>query len=74
MIEACELKYHPIDLPNPLEAINFRMEQAGLSIKDLEPMIGQTNRVYEVHSYKWPLTLRMIRNLNKDFGILRKCS
>jgi len=45
------------------------MEQAGLSIKDLEPMIGQANRVYEVLNYKRPLTLRMIRNLNKGLGI-----
>ena len=41
----------------------------GLSIKDLEPMIGQPNRVYEVLSHKRPLTLRMIRNLNKGLGI-----
>ena len=43
--------------------------KAGLSIKDLEPMIGQPNRVYEVLSHKRPLTLRMIRNLNKGLGI-----
>ena len=39
------------------------------SIKDLEPMIGQANRVYEVLNYKRPLSLRMIRNLNKGLGI-----
>ena len=49
--------------------IKFRMDQAGLSVKDLEPMIGQPNRVYEVLSHKRPLTLRMIRNLNKGLGI-----
>jgi len=69
LIEAYERKHHPIDLPDPVEAIKFRMEQAGLSIKDLEPMIGQPNRVYEVLSHKRPLTLRMIRNLNKGLGI-----
>jgi len=69
LIEAYERKHHPIDLPDPVEAIKFRMEQAGLSIKDLEPMIGQANRVYEVLNYKRPLTLRMIRNLNKGLGI-----
>jgi len=69
LIEAYERRHHPIDLPDPVEAIKFRMEQAGLSIKDLEPMIGQANRVYEVLNYKRPLTLRMIRNLNKGLGI-----
>lgn len=69
LIEAYERKNHPIDLPDPVEAIKFRMDQAGLTIKDLEPMIGQPNRVYEVLSHKRPLTLRMIRNLNKGLGI-----
>ena len=69
LIGAYERKHHPIDLPDPVEAIKFRMDQAGLSIKDLEPMIGQPNRVYEVLSHKRPLTLRMIRNLNKGLGI-----
>jgi len=69
LIEAFERKHHPIDLPDPVEAIKFRMDQAGLSVKDLEPMIGQPNRVYEVLSHKRPLTLRMIRNLNKGLGI-----
>ena len=69
LIEAYERKHHPIDLPDPVEAIKFRMDQAGLSIKDLEPMIGQPSRVYEVLNHKRPLTLRMIRNLNKGLGI-----
>jgi HTH-type transcriptional regulator/antitoxin HigA len=69
LIEAYERKQHPIDLPDPVEAIKFRMDQAGLSVKDLEPMIGQSNRVYEVLNHKRPLTLRMIRNLNKGLGI-----
>ncbi|MEY4726180.1 MAG: hypothetical protein RLZ36_807 [Pseudomonadota bacterium] len=69
LIEAYERKHHPIDLPDPVEAIKFRMDQAGLSVKDLEPMIGQPNRVYEVLNHKRPLTLRMIRNLNKGLGI-----
>jgi HTH-type transcriptional regulator/antitoxin HigA len=69
LIEAYERKRHPIDLPDPVEAIKFRMDQAGLSVKDLEPMIGQPNRVYEVLNHKRPLTLRMIRNLNKGLGI-----
>jgi HTH-type transcriptional regulator/antitoxin HigA len=69
LIEAYERRHHPIDLPDPVEAIKFRMEQAGLSVNDLVPMIGQPNRVYEVLNYKRPLTLRMIRNLNTGLGI-----
>ena len=69
LIEAYERRHHPIDLPDPVEAIKFRMEQAGLSVNDLVPMIGQPNRVYEVLNYKRPLTLRMIRNLNKGLPL-----
>ena len=67
--ETYERRHHPIDLPDPVEAIKFRMEQAGLSVNDLVPMIGQPNRVYEVLNYKRPLTLGMIRNLNTGLGI-----
>ena len=66
--ETYERRHHPIDLPDPVEAIKFRMEQAGLSVNDLVPMIGQPNRVYEVLNYKRPLTLGMIRNLNTGLG------
>jgi HTH-type transcriptional regulator/antitoxin HigA len=52
-----------------VEAIKFRMEQSGLGPKDLVPMIGQINRVYEVLSRKRPLTLQMIRRLHRDLGI-----
>jgi HTH-type transcriptional regulator/antitoxin HigA len=52
-----------------VEAIKFRMDQSGLSVKDLEPMIGKRNRVYEVLSRKRPLTLAMIRRLHKSLGI-----
>ena len=69
LIEAYERKHYPIDPPDPVEAIKFRMDQAGLTVKDLEPMIGQTNRVYEVLNHKRPLTLRMIRNLHRGLGI-----
>ena len=69
LVEAWERKHHPIELPDPVEAIKFRMDQAGLTVKDLEPMIGQSNRVYEVLNHKRPLTLRMIRNLHRGLGI-----
>ena len=60
LIEAYEAKHFPVDLPNPLEAIKFRMEQSGLSVADLVPAIGRTNRVYEVLNGKSALTLPMI--------------
>ena len=44
LIESYEAKHYPIDLPDPIEAIKFRMEQAGLKPKDLQPMIGGLNR------------------------------
>jgi HTH-type transcriptional regulator/antitoxin HigA len=69
LIEAYETKHHPIDPPDPIEAIKFRMEQSGLTVKDLEPAIGKSNRVYEVLSRKRSLTLPMIRNLHGMFGI-----
>lgn len=69
LIEAYEKKHFPIGLPDPIEAIKFRMEQEGLTVKDLEPMIGRTNRVYEVLNRKRPLTLAMIRRLHRDLGI-----
>lgn len=69
LVEAYEQKHFPIDAPDPVEAIKFRMEQSGLSPKDLEPYIGQSNRVYEVLNRKRPLTLRMIRNLHRGLGI-----
>ncbi len=69
LVEAWEKKRFPMDLPDPVEAIRFRMEQSGLTPKDLVPMIGQINRVYEVLTRKRPLTLQMIRRLNRDLGI-----
>lgn len=69
LIEAYEAKHFPIGLPDPVEAIKFRMEQAGLSPKDLQPMIGQLNRVYEVLNRKRPLSLAMIRKLHEGLGI-----
>jgi HTH-type transcriptional regulator / antitoxin HigA len=69
LIEAYERKHFPMDLPDAVEAIKFRMEQQGLTAKDLEPMIGRSNRVYEVLSRKRGLTLAMIRKLHAGLGI-----
>ena len=69
LVEAYEAKRYPINLPDPIEAIRFRMEQGGVTVKDLEPIIGKSNRVYEVLGRKRPLTLAMIRRLNARLGI-----
>ena len=69
LIEAYEKKHFPIDLPDPVEAIKFRMDQKGLTPKDLEPMIGRLNRVYEILNHKRPLTLKMIWKLHRGLGI-----
>ena len=73
LVEAYEAKHYPIDLPDPVEAIKFAMDQRGLTVKDLVPMIGGTNRVYEVLNHKRPLTLQMIRRLHKGLGISAEC-
>ncbi len=69
LVEAYEARQFPIEAPDPIEAIRFRMEQGGLTVKDLVPSIGQPNRVYEVLNRKRGLTLEMIRNLHRNLGI-----
>lgn len=69
LVEAYEAKHFPIELPTPVEAIRFRMEQAGLEPRDLEPYIGSRSKVSEVLSGKQPLTLPMIRALHTHLGI-----
>jgi HTH-type transcriptional regulator/antitoxin HigA len=73
LIGAYEAKAFPIDLPDPIAAIHFRMEQLGMVAKDLQPMIGQSNRVYEVLAGKRSLTIAMIRKLNAGLGIPAQC-
>jgi len=69
LVEAYERRHYPLDLPDPVEAIKFALDQHGLTVKDLEPMIGRSNRVYEVLSHRRPLTLKMIWKLHKGLGI-----
>jgi len=69
LIEAYEAKHFPMDLPDPVAAIKFEMERKGLTVKDLEPMIGKSNRVYEILNHKRSLTLKMIWKLHKGLGI-----
>jgi HTH-type transcriptional regulator/antitoxin HigA len=69
LIEAYESRHYPISPPDPIEAIKFCIEQSGLTVKDLEPAIGRSNRVYEVLNGTRSLTLPMIWKLHDMFGI-----
>lgn len=69
LVEAYEAKHFPLDLPDPVEAIKFVMEQRNLTVKDLVPYIGRSNRVYEVLNHKRPLTMAMAWKLHKGLGI-----
>jgi len=69
LVEAWERKHYPLDLPDPVEAIKYHMDQSGLLPRDLIPFIGSRNRVHEVLNRKRPLTLRMIWRLHEGLGI-----
>lgn len=69
LVEAYERKHYPLDPPDPAAAIKFEMDQQSLTVKDLESVIGKPNRVYEILSYKRPLTLQMIQRLHSSLGI-----
>ena len=69
LVQAYEAKHYPMDPPDPIDAIKFRMEQSNLTVKDLVPYIGPLNRVYEVLSYKRSLSLNMIRRLSDGLHI-----
>lgn len=69
LVDAYEGAHHPIDPPDPIDAILFRMEQQGLTRKDLEPFIGPRSRVTEVLNRKRGLSIDMIRRLNEGLGI-----
>ena len=69
LVEAWEARHYPLDLPDPVEAIKYHLDQSGLAPRDLIPFIGSRNRVYEVLNRKRPLTLRMIWRLHDGLGI-----
>jgi HTH-type transcriptional regulator / antitoxin HigA len=69
LIDAYETEHYPMDPPDPIEAIKFRMEQQGLTRKDLEPIIGTRTRVAEVLNRKRGLSIDMIRRLHERLGI-----
>jgi HTH-type transcriptional regulator/antitoxin HigA len=69
LIEKYEEEYYPIGMPDPIEAIKFRMEQMGMKQKDLAEAVGFTSRVSEILSGKRKLTLGMIRKLSTTLNI-----
>lgn len=69
LVEEYEKEHHPIDPPDPIEAIKFRLEQQGLTRRNLEPYIGSRARVSEVLNRRRPLSVEMIRRLHKGLGI-----
>jgi HTH-type transcriptional regulator / antitoxin HigA len=69
LVEAWERKHYPFDLPDPVEAIKYHMDQNGLRARDLIPFIGTRNRVYEVLNRRRSLTLQMIWRLHQGLGI-----
>ena len=69
LVEAWEAQHYPVDLPDPIAAIRYHMEQSGLAPKDLAPYIGGRNRVYEVLNRKRSLSLKMIWRLHRELGI-----
>jgi HTH-type transcriptional regulator / antitoxin HigA len=69
LVHDYEARHYPIEPPDPIEAIKFRMEQAGLARRDLEAAIGGNGRVSEILNRRRPLTLQMIRRLHDLFGI-----
>jgi len=69
LIEVYENAHYPITPPDPIEAIKFRMEQQGLTARNLEPYIGSSGRVSEILNRKRPLSLRMVKRLHESLRI-----
>ncbi len=69
LIDAYEAKHHEMEAPDPIEAIKFRMEQQGMTRRDLEDIIGTRTRIAEVFNRKRGLSIDMIRRLHDRLGI-----
>lgn len=69
LLDAYENEHEPMDPPDPVEAIRFRMEQQGLTRRDLERIIGTRTRIAEVLNRKRALSIGMIRRLHEELGI-----
>ena len=73
LVQAFEARHYPLDAPDPIAAIKFRMDQQGLTPRDLEPMIGSRARVSEVLGGKRALCMAMVWRLHKGLGIPAQC-
>ena len=69
LLDAYEAEHYPMDPPDPIEAIKFRMEQRGLTRRDLEAIIGTRTRIAEVLNRRRGLSIAMIRRLHERLGI-----
>lgn len=69
LVDVYEAAHHPVDPPDPVDAIAFRLEQQGLTRRDLEPMLGSRGRVAEVMNRRRTLSIGMIRRLHDGLGI-----
>ncbi|MEA5504799.1 transcriptional regulator [Halotia wernerae UHCC 0503] len=69
LVEAYEQQHHPIVAPEPIDAILYYLESRGLSVNDLEPIIGSLGQVTDILNRQQPLTLEMIRRLHSSLGI-----
>ena len=69
LVRAYEQAHYPVDPPDPIDAIKFRMEQQGLTRRDLELIFGSSGRVSEILNRRRALTLDMIRRLHSELGI-----
>ena len=69
LVAAYEARHFAVEMADPIEAIKFRMDQQGLAPKDLAPMIGRVNRVYEVLARRRSLTMAMVWRLHTQLGI-----
>ena len=73
LVQAFEARHYPLDAPDAIAAIRFRMDQQGLTARDLEPMIGSRARVSEVLGGKRALSMAMVWRLHKGLGIPAQC-
>ena len=73
LVESYESRHHPVEPPDPIEAIKFRMKQMNLTRKDIEPLIGSRGRVSEVFNRRRSLSLPMIRRLHNTLHIPLEC-
>lgn len=73
LVEAYEARHHPIPPPDPVDAIEFYLDQRGLAHKDLEGVIGTRSRVHEIMHRQRNLSMAMIRNLHSQLNIPYEC-